>query len=198
MRPTFFDPAAVKRLNSSLGKQFFKFEVGLDKRSQNLSWYIKEQVRVLDRTTNGGIKAYTQFMGEAGRLSKIAKAGGWLAIGIDAAGGVKNIIAAHKEGKTVYRRAVITETSKVVGSAVGGAVGAEIGAGLVAGLIVSGTIVATGGMALVVIGIGAVIVGGAGSILGKMGGASLGDEINDSDLGDGIGVGTDKIHELFD
>lgn len=167
---TAMPSSEIAILKSQLGNSLLRAETGLQ--VDSLRSQMQELAQVRDIKTQGGIKNYTAYMKTSGLASKALSGGNVIALGIEAFGAGSNIVDAHAEGREVYRKAVITETLKVGASAAGGAVGGKIGYLGGAGLVL--LIGATGGTALVVIGIATVVGAGVGQIGGKMGGEMMG------------------------
>lgn len=182
----------ISILRSQLGNAFLRAETGLQ--ADSLRNQMKELAQVRNASTQGGIKNYTAHMEMSGKASKALAGGAWLSLGVEVVGAGSNIIDAHADGKEVYRKAVITETLKVGASAAGGWGGGELGFIAGTGLVL--LIGATGGGALIIVGLATVVGSGAGQIGGKQGGAWLGEKISDNtQIGEGF---TNSLYDTFD
>lgn len=185
----------ISILRSQLGNAFLRAETGLQ--ADSLRNQMKELAQVRNASTQGGIKNYTAHMEMSGKASKALAGGAWLSLGVEVVGAGSNIIDAHADGKEVYRKAVITETLKVGVSAAGGWGGGELGFIAGTGLVL--LIGATGGGALIVIGLATAVGAGTGQIYGKKKGSEWGQELAGSEFGKNtLGKGTDSLYDTFD
>jgi len=154
-------PHLYANLDNALGRNLFQWDTGT--KTSNLRRVIQRDAFVRGANYKGGLDAYARNLPTMGRVTQSMKLGGNLLVAYDAFESGRTIYNAAESGDfDKLHKAVAVEPLKLSGSVIGAAGGAAAGqyvGGIAATLILG---VSTGGTALVVIGVCAVIAGLAG------------------------------------
>jgi hypothetical protein len=160
-------------LDNALGRDMFRWDTGT--KTSNLRRVIQQDAFVRGANYKGGLEAYAKNLPKVGKVTRSMKLGGNLLVAYDAYEAGHTIYDAAESGDLdKLHKAVAVEPLKLSGSVIGAEYGGVAGAlaGRVVAMLILG--VSTGGTALVVIGVCAVVGGLAGGAAFGWGGQIIG------------------------
>lgn len=170
--------ALYKNFDNAFAQSMFKFNTG--KQTGNVRRQLKPTAIMRQANYRGGIEAYFKQIDNVDRITKNVQRGGTVLVAVDVGLSAIEVKKAYDTGDSTHtRKTIVKETLKLEGSMGGAWLGASgASAGIGAAVLILG--IGTGGVGLVVIGVGAVVGGFVGGLLGGMGGEALAEIINEN------------------